>query len=223
MNWQGLGFNNELITVSCLRGRIFFPKILLLILPSFFPDVLKYILHCFKTTLIFNTIICKFPLFTEGFFQIIKSFFIQILLSLVRTITLCCTPKAVPQMKATDINYWWLLCPLGSEIESPVSVQDLFQTRGNESRCRDMLELCALICSVSIGRWLTSTRGWEEKMVTARAVIASEELGWCVFLVPALQSERSFFFLIVVMCHHWGMWQHLTGGESPSVPVLHPT
>lgn len=79
-------------------------KVLLLKLPSFFPDVLKYILHCFKTTLIFNTIICKLPLFTEGFFQITKSFYIQILHFLVHIVSLLCMPKAEPQKKLTDIG-----------------------------------------------------------------------------------------------------------------------
>lgn len=36
----------------------------------------------------------------------------------MHSVTLCCTPKSVPQMKPTDINYWWLLCLLGSEIKS---------------------------------------------------------------------------------------------------------
>lgn len=70
MNWRGLGFNKVKYCL-CLRGKLFFPQGFdFLKLPSFFPDVLEYIIHCFKTTLIFNTIICELPLCTEGFFRL---------------------------------------------------------------------------------------------------------------------------------------------------------
>lgn len=76
----------------------------------------------------------------------------------------------------------------------------------------------ALICSVSIDRWLTSTQDWEDKMVTARVVLLLKNLGGVFSWYQHTKMRGAIFLVMVVIFHYTGHVIALNRRGEPLCP-----